>query len=267
MRQALIFVVAVMAGLSILGGCAPSPHREAPPAAASRQTAAEAAAAERLARYPGVQGVAGNAVHFTDGSSLPFSDGQARSLAQKLEQADIADHFAQAYPAFAPITPPARDADPGRFRNDAFLKKLYGATQPEIEANLVEVEWMPLHSSRKLRFNRNQGAADQLRKVSRELDQLPEPFMKYLVNIDSTYEYRPIQGTTRLSPHSYGIAIDLEVKHTCYWLWDKQYNFRNEIPKEIVDVFERYGFVWGGRWYHYDTMHFEYRPELFAQVW
>jgi hypothetical protein len=21
--------------------------------------------------------------------------------------------------------------------------------------------------------------------------------------------------------------------------------------------------VWGGRWYHYDTMHFEYRPELF----
>jgi hypothetical protein len=25
---------------------------------------------------------------------------------------------------------------------------------------------------------------------------------------------------------------------------------------------ERRSFVWGGRWYHYDTMHFEYRPEL-----
>jgi D-alanyl-D-alanine carboxypeptidase len=23
-----------------------------------------------------------------------------------------------------------------------------------------------------------------------------------------------------------------------------------------------YGFIWGGKWYHYDTMHFEYRPEL-----
>ncbi|MDD5211432.1 MAG: M15 family metallopeptidase, partial [Sulfuricurvum sp.] len=26
----------------------------------------------------------------------------------------------------------------------------------------------------------------------------------------------------------------------------------------------KYGFIWGGRWYHYDTMHFEYRPELLA---
>ena len=30
----------------------------------------------------------------------------------------------------------------------------------------------------------------------------------------------------------------------------------------IVKVFEKYGFIWGGRWYHYDTMHFEYRPEF-----
>src|SRR5262245_1812136 len=28
--------------------------------------------------------------------------------------------------------------------------------------------------------------------------------------------------------------------------------------------FEKYGFIWGGHWYHYDTMHFEYRPELLA---
>jgi hypothetical protein len=31
---------------------------------------------------------------------------------------------------------------------------------------------------------------------------------------------------------------------------------------KIVDVFEKHGFIWGGKWYHYDTMHFEYRPEL-----
>ena len=29
-----------------------------------------------------------------------------------------------------------------------------------------------------------------------------------------------------------------------------------------VDAFEAEGFIWGGRWYHFDTMHFEYRPEL-----
>ena len=29
-------------------------------------------------------------------------------------------------------------------------------------------------------------------------------------------------------------------------------------------IFEKHGFIWGGRWYHYDTMHFEYRPEMIA---
>jgi hypothetical protein len=37
---------------------------------------------------------------------------------------------------------------------------------------------------------------------------------------------------------------------------------RNRIPWEIVEIFEKYGFIWGGKWYHCDTMHFEYRPEL-----
>lgn len=36
------------------------------------------------------------------------------------------------------------------------------------------------------------------------------------------------------------------------------------MPMQIVDAFERHGFTWGGRWNHYDTMHFEYRQELVA---
>jgi peptidoglycan LD-endopeptidase CwlK len=35
---------------------------------------------------------------------------------------------------------------------------------------------------------------------------------------------------------------------------------------EIVKIFEKYGFIWGGKWYHYDTMHFEYRPELIVSA-
>ena len=31
-----------------------------------------------------------------------------------------------------------------------------------------------------------------------------------------------------------------------------------------VDAFEAEGFIWGGRWYHFDSLHFEYRPELIA---
>nr|WP_287226451.1 M15 family metallopeptidase [Mesorhizobium sp.] len=36
----------------------------------------------------------------------------------------------------------------------------------------------------------------------------------------------------------------------------------NNIPLPIVEVFEKNGFIWGGRWYYYDTTHFEYRSEL-----
>jgi hypothetical protein len=29
-----------------------------------------------------------------------------------------------------------------------------------------------------------------------------------------------------------------------------------------VRAFESHGFVWGGKWLFFDTIHFEYRPEL-----
>lgn len=219
-----------------------------------------------MLNYPSVKQVKDNRVYFVDGTSLPYDDNRAKSLRECLEHADIEDHFAQFYPAFSPISPPAVDYDPGRFRNDALLKKLYGASKGEIEKNLVEVYWLPANRGSKLLFNRNENAAGQLQKVSDELDKLPAEYMKFIINIESTYEYRPIQDTDRLSPHSYGIAIDLETKYTSYWLWDKEYHYRNIIPKEIIDIFEKHGFVWGGRWYHYDTMHFEYRPEMFARV-
>ena len=47
---------------------------------------------------------------------------------------------------------------------------------------------------------------------------------------------------------------------------DGLYHWSNKIPAEIIAAFEKHGFIWGGRWYHYDTMHFEYRPELLPQA-
>ena len=49
------------------------------------------------------------------------------------------------------------------------------------------------------------------------------------------------------------------------WRWQRPaapLRWRNQIPQVVVAAFEAEGFIWGGRWYHYDTMHFEYRPEL-----
>ncbi len=39
---------------------------------------------------------------------------------------------------------------------------------------------------------------------------------------------------------------------------------------QAAKAFERHGFIWGAKWYHFDTMHFEYRPEIIAlakQAW
>ena len=30
----------------------------------------------------------------------------------------------------------------------------------------------------------------------------------------------------------------------------------------LIKAFESFGFIWGGKWRYYDTMHFEYRPEI-----
>jgi hypothetical protein len=79
--------------------------------------------------------------------------------------------------------------------------------------------------------------------------------------------WREIAGTYRFSPHSFGIAIDVGANIARYWRWEKV-DFRKTVraedsfPLEVVRIFERHGFIWGGQWYHYDTMHFEYRPEL-----
>ena len=40
--------------------------------------------------------------------------------------------------------------------------------------------------------------------------------------------------------------------------------YHNTFNMKVVEIFERHGFIWGGRWYHFDTMHFEYRPEMFT---
>ena len=65
---------------------------------------------------------------------------------------------------------------------------------------------------------------------------------------------------------TYQAAIDLDTRYSECWRWAAKEGagpiWRNQIPVEIVRVFEKNGFIWRGYWYHFDTMHFEYRPEF-----
>src|SRR5215212_8103294 len=49
-----------------------------------------------------------------------------RSLEQRLKKPSIADQMLLAYPKGKPSSPPEPNADPGRFRNQAFFDKMYG---------------------------------------------------------------------------------------------------------------------------------------------
>ena len=225
-----------------------------------------------VASYPAsLLAAQGNDVVFRNGKRLPFDDGRgAKDFATLLDSADIEDMFAIPYPRAWPTQPPARNADPGRIRNEAFFKAMYGdCTKGEVAGNLVDVVWLPTRSGARVKMTKINGVADRLAAVSAELDGLPARFTKYLTPVGGTYNCRPIAGTKRLSTHAYGIAIDIAVAHAHYWRWtapaaDGSYAYRNAIPHEIVAIFEKHGFIWGGKWYHYDTMHFSYRPEILA---
>lgn len=211
--------------------------------------------------YTKVLSIHNNTVYFDDNTTLNYDDKKEKTGEEKIQNADIEDMISEPYAAFTKITPPIFDT--GRYRNEAFLKKLYGSNKKEVEKNLIKLTWV---DGTKLYFNKQENAAKQLQKVINDLKLLPHEYQKYITHIAGSYNYRYVSGTNRLSAHSFGIAIDLNVKHSAYWKWDKKYNYRNQIPKKIVEIFEKHGFIWGGRWYHYDTMHFEYRPELFLNI-
>ncbi len=198
-----------------------------------------------------------------DGSRLDIGALHA-TLDDAVKHASVADMFRLAYPAGAPLAAPAENFDPGRFRNKAFFDKLYGdCRKGEVEKTLVPITWLPRSWGRTIRFTPR--AAEALRAVSAEIDALPDDIKRAAFPIAGTYACRGVADAGQPSMHAYGAAIDLNLAYSQYWLWDQQkrhFAWANRMPREIVDAFERHGFIWGGRWYHYDTMHFEYRPEL-----
>ncbi len=220
--------------------------------------------------YPDfIIGYDGENIIWKDGTKMLFDDKKKKTFNELLERPDIQDMFTYEYPInFTP--PPKYNQDPGRIRNQAFFEKMYGSTKTEVSHNLDTVIWLPSTLHKKILITRINGVNKQLQAVSNILDTMRE-YRKYLVNIGGTFNWRKISGTDRLSPHSFGIAIDINVKYSNYWRWEmKLHNgkfvYKNRIPMAIVKVFEAHGFIWGGKWYHFDTMHFEYRPELLIKV-
>ncbi|MBO7486373.1 MAG: M15 family metallopeptidase [Spirochaetaceae bacterium] len=130
------------------------------------------------------------------------------------------------------------------------------------------------------RLNIHKYIKDKISTISNEIESLAAKDKEIADFIKTVYEtsgynWRTIDGTNeRRSCHSYGIAIDVLIKNnkkTTYWEWERVWNPDWMLvpqkrlwtpPEAVIKSFEKQGFVWGGTWDEYDTMHFEYRPEL-----
>ncbi|MDO3626604.1 M15 family metallopeptidase [Mucilaginibacter sp. BT774] len=228
-------------------------------------------AAKKLIKYYGnwVSGFSNNHLLFKDGTQLLWNDGlKNKSFKDLLEKPDLKDMFGQPYSTGKLNSPPGKNFDPGRVRNEAFFMKIYGSTAKQVSQHLTEITWCPKLVGQKIKVTTVNGIDKNLVQISKELDVHPE-LKKYLMNIGGTFAWRNIAGTNRHSMHSFGMTIDINTTYSDYWQWackctneDATFLYKNRIPQTIVDIFEKYGFIWGGKWYHFDTMHFEYRPEL-----
>ncbi|CAN5273413.1 hypothetical protein BH09MYX1_BH09MYX1_47950 [soil metagenome] len=206
-------------------------------------------------------------VVLADGVVLPYHDGTTRPE-ERYRNPTIEDLFEQRYHV-GTITPAPEGYDPGRVRNDAIFLSAFGHDAAEVQRALVTV----MIAGKAFAVHRK--IQEPLKRVSARIATalMKKPSLAdYFEKPGGTFNWRLIAGTDTLSNHAWAAAIDLDVPHSSYWRNEpgvasgaKPIVWKNRYPQEIVDAFEAEGFIWGGRWFHFDTMHFEYRPELLDQ--
>jgi hypothetical protein len=203
-----------------------------------------------------------------EAKKLKITPWKTHSYQDILKENNLLTMMYQRYPAFhsIPHSIPI-NFEPGRVRHEEFFKIIYGASAKEVSRHLDKIEWF---NGQVLKVHKKAYAS--LLKIKNALKKLPKKFHKFFVKSSGTYYWRYIKGSKRLSMHSFGIAIDIAVRHAHYWKWTRKVKklklnetipYQNNFPQKIIDIFELNHWIWGGRWYHHDTMHFEYRPELF----
>jgi len=213
-----------------------------------------------------------NSIIWKDGTEMTFDDERKdKTFSQLINESDLEEQvMSMPYPKGKDAPNPKQKEDPGRVRYEPFFKKMYGGSADEVRKKLTTITWLPKTMNVKLQVSTVNGIDKKMQEISNRLDTMPH-LHKYLLNPGGTFVWRNIAGTNRLSMHSFGMTIDINVAFSDYWRWaikaeegdgSRVIEYKNRIPLELVEIFEEYGFVWGGKWYHYDTMHFEYRPEL-----
>jgi peptidoglycan LD-endopeptidase CwlK len=217
----------------------------------------------------------GRKITFDDGLGLKDYDAMIvdRRIGDKAFDPEDAFHWEYHAGGEIPTVNRPPLGDPGRIRPFQIFTYMYGSTKSQRVKKMRHVRWIGSSGGRRntILVTTANGVDKAVEQVACELRDLPEEKKRELEGIVfngdacSGYCDRSVREyPKRTSGHAYGIAVDVN--------WDdsffigshhgEPYHYRNNMPQFLVDIFEKHGFIWGGRWHSYDAMHFEYRPEL-----
>jgi len=204
-------------------------------------------------------------IHFRDGRMLAES---------RLDREDVCDPIFYAYPLEPMTRPPPRPGEMPTYCTDV-LESLWGSTETEIRNHGRAVRFLD-H-----RMFVNELLVEPLSAVERDIGNIAQTdpaVAAWIDDLDITYSftYREIAGSETRSQHSWGLAVDFVPRsyhgRAVYWRWSQvldregwyeiPVSQRWSPPQRVISIFERHGFIWGGKWPHFDGIHFEYRPEI-----
>ena len=220
-------------------------------------------------------------LYWADGKFLPLEE-----LANKDSYSSLLYH----YPKEVPNPKDFTEEDILRIKEFTNPKnRSEGKGSPQFLYNLIyEVETrtsteanIKSHLFLGKRTNVHQFIHQKLNLVQRDIyeiaktDSEVQTFLDKLDSADS-YAWRVISDSGNRSFHSMGLAIDVLPKgwgqKNLYWAWRRDIDPKNWMmldldrrwmpPAKVIEIFERHGFIWGGKWIIWDNMHFEYRPEV-----
>lgn len=177
---------------------------------------------------------------------------------------DVRSSMADVYPLEPERPDTPYGVSPGRRRSYDLLGALYGNDASRVGRQVRQATLLGQALRLSAPAARALGRADARLAVAVR----NEPHLKDYLKVDGGFVWRRIAGEARLSPHAYGIAVDLSARLAPYWRWSKlrPHPMQRGYPSVIVDAMEQAGFIWGGKWHEYDIMHFEYRPEIICKA-
>lgn len=217
--------------------------------------------------YPDlIYSITNNVMRLKDNRTVIIDDGEERVHLEKLRRADTEDQLSQIYQIGKCYKGRKPGFDPGLIRNRAFFRWAYGKNAYQVEQTTTTIDWF----GTPVRFSTRHGAADALRRVRRDLRQLPAKLQNAVKKPVRAFDWSMVPDTEQLSVYSFGIAIELKRALRDHWrtrAGTRRRNisgYRNRVPPPVIAIFERHGFIWGGKWHRFHTTHFEYRPEMIA---